>query len=128
MSYPSAAQIAYSQAAERDTMRDTCVITRRVDTASGGDLITSQVALYSGPCALKPFAQQPQLLEIGERPTVLVDFELKLPHDAPGLDTGDRVTMTSTRYGTAATYIVAEILEKTLRTRRRVRVTQESGA
>lgn len=128
MSYPSAAQIAYSQAAERATMRDTCAITRRVETNTGGDLTTSLVALYSGPCALKPFAQRPNTLETGERPTTLVDFELKLPHDAPGLDTGDRVAVTSAGYGGTVTYIVAEVLEKTLRTRRRVRVTLESGA
>lgn len=123
MSYPSGSQWAYARASERDTMRATCVITRRVETNTGGDVSIGTTTLYSGPCTLFGMGNWPGLRDVGERDMTVEVYTLKLPFDAPLCQPGDIATVSHD--GLTVKYAVVGDAAKTAQTRRRVLVQRE---
>lgn len=115
--------LAALAAMSESAMRDTCVITTRSESSTGGEPTPTTTTLYQGKCRV--FAPGgPRVVVIGERAQPQADLSLMLPRSAPVVPPGAQVVVTSAADGGTTTYRAGDTAPRTTQASRRVALTK----
>lgn len=116
-------ELADLAAMSEAAMTDTCVVTTRSESSTGGEPTVTTTTLYTGKCRV--FAPSgPRVVVVGEKAQPQADAALMLPRSAPVVPPGAQVVVTSAADGTTATYRAGDTARRTTQASRRVALTK----
>lgn len=115
-------ELAALAAMSESAMRDTCVITTRAESSTGGEPTVTSATLYSGKCRVTT-PGGPRVVVAGERAQAQINQVLHLPRTAAAVPAGAQVTVTEAG-GAVTVYRADGELAHTTRASRRVQVTR----
>lgn len=116
-------ELADLAAMSEAAMTDTCVITTRTESSTGGEPTVTTATLYSGRCRVYA-PGGPRVVVVGEKAQPQTDNALMLPRSAAAVPPGAQVVVTSAADGTVTTYRTGDTLPRTTQASRRVALTK----
>lgn len=117
------ADLADLRTLAEEAMRDTCVITKMVEGASGGEIVTTPTQIYSGKCRVySPSGAAPRTAVIGGAEQAQTDVYMNIPYNAVTIPAGAIATVTAWLDGSVKTYRVEGELPRTTTASRRLRL------
>lgn len=119
----SSSELSGLAAMSESAMLDSCVITARVESSTGGEPSVTTTTLYSGKCRVHA-PSGPRVVIVGEQAQPQTDLALMLPRSAPVVPPGAAVVVTSAADGSVTTYRAGDTARRTTQASRRVALTK----